>query len=106
MIKLKAEQELPCSAFNIRYVGREYGLSLIVHDTLIKEGMPYVYDIEELFSQVRLSDDEYTRKCLKYIEGAKYMSNKSFIDRTGLPLPLDCLSSGCKVGLMLQYGAS
>ena len=78
-------------------------MSLVIHDTLMGSGFPYIEDVEGYFLEVYLKDDDYTRRCLRYIEKAEFVNDTAFKDRLGKVLPKDFLSSGSKVALLLHY---
>ena len=50
----------------------------MVHETLENKGMDYTVDIEKYFYLIDLKDDDFTRRCLKYIEKADYVNKVAF----------------------------
>ena len=65
--------------------------------------MPIERDVEAIFTTVRLDGSEYDKAILKEVEKGQYVDNLHFIDRFGITLPRDCLSTGTKAALALYH---
>lgn len=72
-----------------------------------KENLPkdkkFIFDVDAFFNTCVLKDDVYTRKVLKQLERAEYIDSKTFKDRFGRGLYLNCLSTGAKILLSTAY---
>lgn len=56
----------------------------------------YIHDVDSYIYKVGIPDTELNRYLLNKLEGAKYDSVSSFIDRDGYKLPVNLLSTGMK----------
>ncbi len=62
-----------------------------------------VRDVESFFMSVKLDGCDYDRHIIETIERGVYVSNTVFVDRFGVQLRRDCLSTGVKVALSLYH---
>jgi len=69
----------------------------------VPEGLKVVKDNEVAFIYTELEDTETVKSILKRVEQAEYNDNVSFIDRFGFKLYSDCLSTGTKTLLNINY---
>lgn len=60
-----------------------------------------VKNVDKVFYGMAVEDTELNRKLMKEIDGAEYLNQAEFIDRFGLKLSLDDISTGCKVALCI-----
>lgn len=67
--------------------------------------MPIERDVEALFMKIRLDGCEYDKAILKEVEKGQYVDNLHFIDRFGVTLLRDFLSTGTKAALALYYSS-
>ncbi len=61
------------------------------------------HDIEKLFFSTTIENNEATRKLLKQIENAEYISSSKYKDRFGIILSINDLSTGTKAALCVLY---
>lgn len=67
--------------------------------------MPIERDVEGLFTKIRLDGCEYDKAILEELEKGQYVDNLHFIDRFGITLPRNCLSTGTKAALALYHSS-
>ena len=65
--------------------------------------MPIERDVEAIFTKIRLDGCEYDKAILKEVEKGQYVDNLHFIDRFGITLYRNCLSTGTKTALALYH---
>lgn len=73
-----------------------------------KENLPkdakFLFDVEQFFPQVLIADCEFNREVINAIDDGEYVSTTMFKDRFGRGLYKDCLSTSCKILIVLnQY---
>lgn len=62
-----------------------------------------IVDVEEAFDKIKLTGSEKDREILRVLEEGEYINNSSYIDRFGVKLPLDSISSGSKCAFCVLY---
>lgn len=71
-----------------------------------KENLPkdakFIFDVEQFFPQVLIVDCEFNREVINAIDGGEYVSTTMFKDRFGRGLYKDCLSTSCKILIVLN----
>lgn len=61
--------------------------------------LPVEHDVEKLFIKTKIKDTELNRTLIEKIERGRYNDASTFIDRLGVKLYYDNLSTGCKAAL-------
>lgn len=60
-------------------------------------------DVETFFKTIRLDGCEYDKAIISEVEHGKFLSNEKFVDRFGVVLRRECLSTGTKIALSLYH---
>lgn len=68
----------------------------------LPKDIPFIYDVESAFPFVIIRGSDFQKRVISEIDNGSYNNNKTFIDRFGLPLRYDCLSTGSKAILLLD----
>lgn len=68
-----------------------------------QSGKVVVHDVESAFCQLRLSNDDVTKKLLKSIEKARLLDSERVRDRFGTAIYISEISTGCKAALCTHY---
>lgn len=81
-------------------------LNLIFRDTLTEEslqGVEIIRDVENAFRKVNLTGSEKEKLIMREIDLAEYRDSNTFIDRYGVVLYYDMISTGCKGALVVLH---
>lgn len=62
-----------------------------------------IRDGEMAFAMIECIGTETDRNLMKFIDKAEYLDTVSFIDRFGCKLYYDCLSTGCRTAIAVEY---
>ena len=60
-------------------------------------------DVEKLFMQTKDQYDDIDKAFIKEIDKATYLDNTKFIDRFGVALYIENLSTGCKAAIAVHH---
>lgn len=78
-------------------------LNIYIGKDNIPEDKEIVLDNEAYFALTEISGNEFTREVIQNIEGGTYFDNISYLDRFGVKLYINALSTGSKTLLNLYY---
>lgn len=67
---------------------------------LLVDGLELIWNVEEAFSNVKLTGSDVERQIIADIEEGEYINNSSFKNRHGITLSRLYLSTGCKAVLV------
>ena len=76
----------------------------MLHIKIKDKPYPVKTDVEAEFCGIELKDTPVVRKLMKEIEQAEYKDQACFVDRFGVTLLRDSLSTGCKAAILVELG--
>lgn len=75
-------------------------LNIILDKNSITEDM-YIHDVDRYFPYVGIKDNKISRTIIEKLEGGKYLSENSYIDRYGFKINMLDLSTGSKTLILV-----